>query len=215
MLETIFVGGRGVHAPCPIQLSNSPRDERPGPRVVLAKARTHTHGSSWLRELGLPAFFSNRQRWKWVSGQARDDTGFCFSDSSDSTIKKPAGYTSAFSRQILPELCADGLSPSKARGRRESRVRAAPAVSRAIVIGKNAHEHTGSAEAFRPSLRNGFTAYSVLSPVTGLSCHRRFARLHAKLDASVGAPGPHDFTVRVSHARQSWLSRPPHLTARS
>ena len=27
-----------------------------------------------------------------------------------------------------------------------------------------AHEHTGSAEAFRPSLRNGFTAYIVLSP---------------------------------------------------
>jgi hypothetical protein len=32
---------------------------------------------------------------------------------------------------------------------------------------ENAHEHTGSAEASRPSLRNGFTAYSVLSPVTG------------------------------------------------
>jgi hypothetical protein len=52
------------------------------------------------------------------------------------------------------------------RGRREDRVRAAPAVSRAIVIGKNAHEHTGSAEAIRPSLRNGFTAYSALSPVS-------------------------------------------------
>src|SRR5271163_1032064 len=29
---------------------------------------------------------------------------------------------------------------------------------------KSAHEHTGSAEAVRPSLRNGFTAYIVLSP---------------------------------------------------
>ena len=37
---------------------------------------------------------------------------------------------------------------------------------------ENAHEHTGSAEAIRPSLRNGFTAYFALSPVTGLSCHR-------------------------------------------
>jgi hypothetical protein len=36
-----------------------------------------------------------------------------------------------------------------------------------------AHEHTGSAEAVRPSLRNGFTAYLVLSLVIGLSCHRR------------------------------------------
>ena len=32
---------------------------------------------------------------------------------------------------------------------------------------KCAHEHTGSAETLRPSLRNGFTAYIVLSPVTG------------------------------------------------
>jgi hypothetical protein len=38
---------------------------------------------------------------------------------------------------------------------------------------QNAHEHTGSAEAIRHSLRNGFTAYAVLSPVTGLFCHRR------------------------------------------
>ena len=32
---------------------------------------------------------------------------------------------------------------------------------------KNAHEHTGSAETLRPSLRSGFTAYFVLSPVNG------------------------------------------------
>jgi hypothetical protein len=31
---------------------------------------------------------------------------------------------------------------------------------------KCAHEHTGSAESIRPSLRNGFTAYSALSPAT-------------------------------------------------
>src|ERR1700676_452905 len=45
--------------------------------------------------------------------------------------------------------------------------------SRAQNCTKNAHEHTGSAEAFRHSLRNGVTAYIVLSPATGLSCHRR------------------------------------------
>jgi hypothetical protein len=58
------------------------------------------------------------------------------------------------------------------RGRREDRVRAAPAVSRANWTKEDAHEHTGSAEAIRPSLRNGFTAYFALSPVIGLSCHR-------------------------------------------
>src|SRR6266851_3182510 len=57
-------------------------------------------------------------------------------------------------------------------GSRKCRMRAAPAVSRAK--GKeNAHEHTGSAEALRHSLRNGFTAYIALSPATNSSCHRR------------------------------------------
>ena len=59
------------------------------------------------------------------------------------------------------------LAPKIIRGRREDRVRAAPAVSRANCANKNAHEHTGSAGASRPSLRNGFTAYIVLSPVNG------------------------------------------------
>jgi hypothetical protein len=34
-------------------------------------------------------------------------------------------------------------------------------------IKEHAHEHTGEAEAVRPSLRNGLTAYFVLSPATG------------------------------------------------
>jgi hypothetical protein len=46
-------------------------------------------------------------------------------------------------------------------------VRAAPAVSCAIAHKENAHEHTGSAGASRPSLRNGFTAYFVLFPENG------------------------------------------------
>src|SRR5437660_11654977 len=66
------------------------------------------------------------------------------------------------------------------------------------------------------SLRNGFTAYSALSPVNG-----SFATVAAQdqnpsqLDASTAASGPHDFAVRLSHTRQSQLSRPSHLTARS
>jgi hypothetical protein len=55
-------------------------------------------------------------------------------------------------------------SPPKQRGRREDRVRAAPAVSCAKMLVEGTHEHTGSAETLRPSLRNGFTAYIVLSP---------------------------------------------------
>jgi hypothetical protein len=58
------------------------------------------------------------------------------------------------------------------RGRGECRMRAAPAVSCAKCTKENAHEHTGSAEAIRHSLRNGFTAYSALSPATNSFCHR-------------------------------------------
>ena len=49
-----------------------------------------------------------------------------------------------------------------------------------------------------------FTAYSALSSVTGLSCHRRpqEALASRELDASVGASGPHDFAVRLSAVRQ-------------
>ena len=50
---------------------------------------------------------------------------------------------------------------------------------------ERAHEHTGSAGAFRPSLRSGFTAYSVLSPATNSSCHRR-----CRLDGSPSPVGP-------------------------
>jgi len=51
--------------------------------------------------------------------------------------------------------------------------------------------------------RNGFTAYFVLSPVIGLSCHRRLACLPAKLDAGVEASGPHDFAVAFCAFRQA------------
>jgi hypothetical protein len=50
------------------------------------------------------------------------------------------------------------------------------------------------------------TAYFVLSPVIGLSCHRRLADISARLDAGVEASGPHDFAVRISAIRQKRIS---------
>jgi len=41
------------------------------------------------------------------------------------------------------------------------------------------------------------------SPVTGLFATVTSQIISAKLSASVGAPGPHDFAVRLSYARQS------------
>src|SRR5712664_828315 len=55
-----------------------------------------------------------------------------------------------------------------------------------------------------------FYGLYVLSPVTMLGCHRRLRVVSRKLSACIGAPGPHDFTVRLSCARLAPLSRPPH-----
>jgi len=55
-----------------------------------------------------------------------------------------------------------------------------------------------------------FTAYNALSLVTGLSCHHRLRIATHRLDASVGASGPHGFAVRISTVRLAALTRPSH-----
>src|SRR5215203_1526847 len=112
-----------------------------------------------------------------------------------------------------PEVCIF-VALLKIRGRREDRVLAAPAVSRAICANKTAHEHTGQRETLRPSLRNGFTAYFVLSPENGSFASVARAS-YRKLNASTAAPEPHDFTVRFQRVRLARHPRPSHLTARS
>ena len=107
--------------------------------------------------------------------------------------------------QCARSFAIDFLGPPF-RGRREDRVRAAPAVSCATRALKNAHEHTGSAETLRPSLRNGFTAYSALSPVIELSCHRhpREGLLPANLTPASG---------RQDHTASPYAAGPPVLCA--
>src|SRR5258705_10807172 len=65
---------------------------------------------------------------------------------------------------------------------------------------KHGGRTTGST-GFTPAFpARWFTAYFVLSPVTGLFCHRHQRDTSRKLSASVGAPGPHDFAVRNPRA---------------
>src|SRR5213075_3607097 len=71
-----------------------------------------------------------------------------------------------------------------------------------------------AAGAFRPSLRNGFTAYFVLFPENGSFASVACAS-YRKLSASTATPEPHDFTVRIRRVRLSRPQRPSHLTARS
>ena len=72
------------------------------------------------------------------------------------------------------------------------------------------HGHTDSPGIPRAMV---LTASFALSPVTGLVCHRHLADTSAKLDASVGASGPHDFAVRLNRVRLAATKRPPHPAA--
>src|SRR3982074_1987772 len=81
--------------------------------------------------------------------------------------------------------CARGLlkksrANQRARGMPDARCTRRPVCKK---VEENAHEHTGSAENIRHSLRNGFTAYNALSSATNSSCHR-----HRRIDG-VSAPG--------------------------
>jgi hypothetical protein len=64
------------------------------------------------------------------------------------------------------------------------------------------------------------TVSFALSPVTGLVCHRHRRSCLCRLDASVGASGPHDFAVRKSAPSSlappaSTASRPASVTIAS
>jgi hypothetical protein len=102
--------------------------------------------------------------------------------------------------RICPRL--DLGSPWK-RGSRECRMHAAPAVPCAMVEG-SAHEHTGSAEALRHSLRNGFTAYFVLFPATNSFCHR-----HQRIEICPSPVGPTRLRwLDISHGCQNHTTSP-------
>ena len=122
--------------------------------------------------------------------------------------------------EVYNFVCASSKKRAHAtlkRGRREDRVHAAPAVSCAMCIKRRrtrAYRLSGGSPAFPAQWL--YDLY-VLSLMTGLSCHHRpqEALASQELDASVGASGPHDFTVRISVARprektRDDASRPPH-----
>ena len=125
----------------------------------------------------------------------------------DSNVKQqlgpqhPGRCSFAISRHGLPELCIS-FALQELRGRREDRVRAAPAVPCAR-SGGDAHtsiqvrrKHPGLPCAMALRLTS-------CSPRSGRArCHRRPREAFASLglDASIGASGPHDFAVRFRRA---------------
>src|SRR5438876_12272566 len=123
--------------------------------------------------------------------------------------------TFAFSRRIAPEVCIVVCPPRNQR----AQGRPGACCTRGLACDLRKQKCTRAyraAGAFRPSLRNGFTAYSELSPVNGSFATVALKKLASReLNVSTAASGPHDFAVRLSRTRQSQLSPPSHLTARS
>jgi hypothetical protein len=123
----------------------------------------------WLRAL--------RPSFETLASQApQDEAGDSFTSSRDETfdsivkqhltsVRIPAARSARVLHPFRPR--------SMSRGRREDRVRAAPAVSCANLhkgMRTRAYRFSGEHPAF-PA--RWFTAYSALSLVTGLSCHHR------------------------------------------
>ena len=92
-----------------------------------------------------------------------------------------------------------------------------PLHPRPVCIGrKHTVVTTGTPETSGLPCAMVLTVSFVISPVTGLCCHRHLREVAShELDASVGASGPHDFAVRfgafVLHAIASTASRAPYV----
>ena len=100
--------------------------------------------------------------------------------------------------RVLPSTCS--LLDRRAQGKPGARCTRSPVCEEWKAHECSHHRFTANVPAF-PA--RWFTAYSELSPVNGLVCHRRSADCSAPLDASVGAPGPHGFAVRAGLVRRS------------
>src|SRR5580704_9105026 len=122
----------------------------------------------------------------------RDDaSGFKFQTATDRLSRSRSTF--------LLESCPLVRLPLK-RGRREYRALDAPAVSCARCNRKRTRAYRSHRN--HPAFpAQWFTAYIVLSPATGLFCHRRRRNCFHRLDTSVGVPGPHVFAVRFRAVR--------------
>ncbi|MEA2918043.1 MAG: hypothetical protein QOJ15_10124 [Bradyrhizobium sp.] len=115
----------------------------------------------------------------------------------------------AQSRGAMRPGCAC-ISRPKERGRRECRAPDAPAAACAMIVVERTRVSQVTPESPGIPRAMVLTVSFVLSPATGLSCHRRRRNCFHRLDAGVGASGPHDFAVR--RAALSSLA-PPASTA--
>jgi hypothetical protein len=114
-----------------------------------------------------------------------------------------------------PEFCLRHLA-LEVRGCRECRALDAPAALCAVKV--KAHKHSHHGHTGTPGIPRAMvlTVSSALSSVTGLvaTVPAQCAAL-SRVDASVGASGPHGFAVRGKTHSSSRHPRPPHPVPRS
>src|SRR6266404_2111723 len=105
--------------------------------------------------------------------------------------------------RVLPFRSA--LLQQRAQGMPDARC------TRGRVCSKKAHALATTGTPHQPAFpaRWCYGLY-VISPVTGLFCHRHRRNCSRQLDASVGASGPHDFAVRKPARTSARRLRPPH-----
>jgi hypothetical protein len=106
----------------------------------------------------------------------------------------------------LAARCARAVALSSAhRGRGERRVAAAPAASCALVVVESTRVTTSTPESPDVPARNGFTTYFVLSPVTGLFCHRH---LRIKVLSKPGRADSTSANLTPASGRQDHTTSP-------
>src|ERR1700737_4220005 len=126
--------------------------------------------------------------------------------SADGAIfKQPNRCARSIPRRERPR-CASTLSLQRQRAQGKPGVRCTRSVVCSVLVAHECSHHRFTGTPSFPCAMV-LTAYFVLSPVTGLFCHRHLADNSAKLDASVGASGPHAFPVRLSIIRPARYSR--------
>ena len=145
-------------------------------RNRAARSRTHTQSSSPAKA-GDPVFQSARVHHRRSGILDRpvkpDDDEWIY------VLVLATAFRPSFSNSFAPlkERAHATLKRGRMRPSREGAGKTGcsphPRSRVQWVTKQNAHEHTGEAEAVRPSLRNGFTACFVLSLVSTLCHHRR------------------------------------------
>src|SRR5436190_8841440 len=107
------------------------------------------------------------------------------------------GRRKLFSRRDFARAIKNSSPHPRNRGRRECRVRAAPAVSCAKNCTVGAHEHTGERKHSDIPCATALRLTSCSPRWSGLVVTVTPEKLAShELNASIAAPGPHDFAVR-------------------